>query len=117
MHENLHVGEKEGGAGESGKLNHCRRFGCLGRGKPSTRCTFDEGKDGQRLCVTGHVERKERYRIAKRVYVGEYAGSRSVGIQRKRCNDTVKECLKKRGLNFRKARRMVQDRSDWRGNF
>ena len=27
--------------------------------------------------------------------------------------DTVKECLRKRGLNVRKAKRMVQDRSEW----
>ena len=29
--------------------------------------------------------------------------------------DTVKECLKKRGLDVREARRMVQDRNEWRG--
>ena len=32
----------------------------------------------------GHVERMERYKIAKRVYVGECAGSRSVGSPRRR---------------------------------
>ena len=31
----------------------------------------------------GHVERMENDRIAKRVYVGEYAGSHSVGRPRK----------------------------------
>ena len=34
-------------------------------------------------------------RIAKRVYVGECAGDRSVGRPRKRWIDTVKECLRK----------------------
>ena len=34
--------------------------------------------------------------IARRVYVGECAGSRSVGRVRKKWIDTVKECLKKR---------------------
>ena len=63
----------------------------------------------------GHVERMERDRIAKRVYVGECAGSRSEGRPRKRWIDTVKECLKKRGLDIRQAKRMVQDRSEWRG--
>ena len=50
----------------------------------------------------------------KRVYVEECAGSRSVGRRRKRWIDTVKECLKKRGLEIRQARRMVQDKSEWR---
>ena len=39
----------------------------------------------------GHVERIERGRIAKRVYVLECAGSRSEGGPRKKWNDTVKE--------------------------
>ena len=53
-------------------------------------------------------------------YVEECAGSRSVGRPRKRWIDTVKECLRKRGLDVRQARRMVQDMSEWwafvRGN-
>ena len=53
--------------------------------------------------------------IAKRVYVGEFAGSRSVGRLLKRWVDIVKECLKKRGLDVRQARRMVQDRNEWWG--
>ena len=54
-------------------------------------------------------------RIAKRVYVGECAGSHSVGRPRKRWIDTVKECLRKRGLDLRQARGMVHDRSVWWG--
>ena len=54
-------------------------------------------------------------RIAKRVYVGECASNRSVGRSRKRWIDTLKECLRKRGLNVRQAKKMVQDRSEWRG--
>ena len=57
----------------------------------------------------------ESDRITKRVHVGECAGSSSVGMPRKRWIDTVKECLKKRGSDVRQARRMVQDRSEWRG--
>ena len=53
-------------------------------------------------------------RIAKRVYVGKCAGSRSVGRPRKRWNDTV-ECSRKRGLDVGQARRMVQDKIEWRG--
>ena len=63
----------------------------------------------------GHVERVEKGRIAKRIFVGECAGIRSVGMPRKRWIDTMKECLKKRGLDVRQARRMVQDRSEWWG--
>ena len=54
-----------------------------------------------------HVKRMEKNRIAKRVYVGEYAGSHSVRRLQKRWIDTVKEYLKKRGLDVWKARRMV----------
>ena len=61
------------------------------------------------------MERIDRDRIAKRVYVGDCAGSRSATRPRKRCIDTVKECLRKRGLDVRQARRMVQDRSECRG--
>ena len=34
---------------------------------------------------------------------------------RKRWTDTVKDCLRKRGLDGRQARRKVQDRSEWPG--
>ena len=34
---------------------------------------------------------------------------------RKRWTDTVKDCLRKRGLDVKQARRMVQDRSEWQG--
>ena len=54
-------------------------------------------------------------KIAKRVYVGECAGSHSVGRQQKRWIDNMKDCLKNRGLDVKQARRMVQDRSKWWG--
>ena len=60
----------------------------------------------------GHVERDK---IDKRVYVGESAGSRSVSRTRKKWINTVKDCLKKRGCDVRQSRRVVQDRSEWRG--
>ena len=47
--------------------------------------------------------------ITKRVYVGEFNGNRSAGRPRKRWLDTVKECLKKRGLD------VPQDRSVYEG--
>ena len=75
----------------------------------------DEKIDEGVLRWLGRVERMENDRIGKRVYVGEYAGSRSVGRPRKRRIDTVKNCLKKRGLDVRQAKRMVPDRSVCRG--
>ena len=56
------------------------------------------------------MKRMENDMIAKRVYVEGCARSRSVGRPWKRWIDTVKKCLKKRGLHVRQARRMVQDR-------
>ena len=49
------------------------------------------------------------------VYVGECTGNHSVGRSQKRWNDTVEECLRKRGLDVRQARGMVQYRSKWWG--
>ena len=49
-----------------------------------------------------------------RDYVGVCAGSRSVGRPRKIWIDTVKEFLRKRGLDIKQARRMLQDMSEWR---
>ena len=65
----------------------------------------------------GHEERMERDLIANRVYVGECAGSRSEGRTRKRRTDTVKECLRKKGLDVRRARRMVGECMGHRGGF
>ena len=52
-------------------------------------------------------------RIAERVYVGECADSHSMGRPRKRWIDIVKDCLLRRGLYVRQARRMVHDKSKW----
>ena len=52
----------------------------------------------------------ENNRIIKMGYVGEYAGSCSVGRSQKRWIDTIKGCLKKRFLDVRQARRMVHNR-------
>ena len=78
---------------------------------------LDERIDEGILQWFGHVERMERDRITKRVYVGECGGSRSMGKPRKRWIDPVKESLKKRGLDVRQVRRMVQVRWGFvRGN-
>ena len=79
-------------------------------------CRVEKGLD-ERIDkgLFGHVERMERDSIAKRVYVGECTGTLSVGRLWKRWIDTVKDCLKKRRLDIRQARRMVQDGSEWWG--
>ena len=48
-----------------------------------TKC-IDEKIDQDVLRWFGHVEGMENNRIAKRIYVGEFAGSRSAGRPRKR---------------------------------
>ena len=70
---------------------------------------LDERIDEGVLRWFGHVERMERDRIAKRVYVGVCAGSSSVGRPWKRWIDTVKDYLRKRDLDVKQAMRMVQD--------
>ena len=72
----------------------------------------DEKIDEGVLRWFGHVERMEKERIAKRVYVGQCAGSRSVGRPRKRWIETVKDCLIKKVFVLRQAKRMVQDTSE-----
>ena len=69
---------------------------------------LDERIDEGVLRWSGHVERMGKERIAKRIYIGECAGSCSVGRPRKRSIDIVKDCLKKRGLDVRQARRMCR---------
>ena len=69
----------------------------------------DEKIDGV-LQWFSHVERMESARIAKKVYVREWTGIRSVGRLWK--IDTMTDCLKKRGLDVRQVRRMLHDRSE-----
>ena len=52
----------------------------------------------------------ENGRIAKRIYVGECAGSRSVGRVWRRWINTVNDYLKKRVLDVGHGRRMGHDR-------
>ena len=63
----------------------------------------------------GKVDRMGKERIAKKVCVGEWVGSCSVDRPWKRWIDTVKDCLRKRGLGVKQAWTMVQDRSEWQG--
>ena len=51
------------------------------------------------------MEKMENDRYAKRVYLGECAGTLSVVGFRKRWIDTVKDCLKNKGFDVRQTRR------------
>ena len=62
---------------------------------------LDERIDEGVLRWFDHVEKMKNDRIAKRIYVGECAGSRSVDRPRKRWIDSVKDFLRKRDLDVR----------------
>ena len=70
-------------------------------------CAIRSVVNARSLVRPYHVERMENDRIAKRFYVGECASIRSVSRPRKRWNDTLKDCLKKRGLDVKEVRRMI----------
>ena len=62
---------------------------------------IDERIDGSILRCFDHVEKMEKDKISIRVYVGECDGNHSVYRPQKRWTDTMKEYLKKRGLDIR----------------
>ena len=68
----------------------------------------DERIDEGVLRWFDHVNRMEKDRI-DRVDAGECAVTRSVGKPRRRWIDSVKDALRKRYLDVRQTRRMVQD--------
>ena len=70
---------------------------------------LDEKIDEGVLRWFGHIERMENDRIAKRVCVGECASIRSVDRLWKRWVNTMKDCLRKIGLDVRQARIEVND--------
>ena len=63
----------------------------------------------------GHMERMEESRLVKRVYSGECEGNNAFGRPKKKWIGSVRDCLGKRGMNLDEARRMVGNRSEWRG--
>ena len=54
-------------------------------------------------------------RIAEIVYVGKCDDSHSVSRPQKIWIDTVKDCIRKRGLDVGQAKEMLQDRSELQG--
>src|SRR5678815_3266590 len=62
----------------------------------------------------GHVERIDDSRLVKRIFSGEYAGSRPVGRQKKKWIESVKECRKERNVSLAEARRKVHNMSKYR---
>ena len=70
---------------------------------------MDEKINESVLQWLGHMERMENNTISKRVYELECAGSRTVGKPRKGWIDTMKDCLKKRSLDVRQAKRVMYE--------
>ena len=62
----------------------------------------------------GHVERKDEYRIARRVLMTEVSGGRVRGRPRLGRMDGVKEELGNRGTTVEAARQCAKDRKEWR---
>ena len=54
-----------------------------------------------------HVERMEKDRIAKKVYVGECAGICSLGRLQKRGIETMKDCLWKKRFGCQASKGMI----------
>ena len=71
----------------------------------------DERIDEGILRWFSHEEKMEMDRTAKRVYVEDCVRICSVGRPRKGWIGAVKDCLRKRGLDVRQTRKMVQDRN------
>ena len=82
------------------------------RGLCRVRNSLEEMFDECVLRWFGHVEKMERDRITKTVYGGDCASNHSVGRPWKKWIDTMKGCLRKRGLDVMQEKRMVQDRSE-----
>ena len=61
-----------------------------------------------------HVERKDEYRMARRVLMGEVSGGRVRGRQRLGWMDGVKVALGNGGMTVDAARQCAKDRNAWR---
>ena len=57
----------------------------------------------------------DKWKFTKKINKSGVDGFRKIGIPRRRWRlFRFKDCSRKRSLNVRQARRMVQDRSEWR---
>ena len=62
----------------------------------------------------GHVERIDKYRMARRVLMAEVSGGRVRGRPRLGWMDGVKVALGNRGMTVEAARQCTKDRKGWR---
>ena len=62
----------------------------------------------------GHVERMDDRRSVKRMYSGKCVGNRPDGRQKKKWNESEKECLEERNVSLAEVRRKVHNRIEWR---
>ena len=61
-----------------------------------------------------HVERKNEYRMARRVLMDEVSGGRVRGRPRLGWMDGVKVSIGNRGMTVEAARQCAKDRKEWR---
>ena len=62
----------------------------------------------------GHVERMDKYRMARRVLMAEVSGGRVRGRPRLGWIDGMKVALGNRGMTVEAARQCAKDRKEWR---
>ena len=64
--------------------------------------------------ISGHVERMDGYRMARRVLMAEVGGGRVRGRPRLDWMDGVKVALGNKGMTVEAARQCSKDRKEWR---
>jgi hypothetical protein len=67
---------------------------------------------GQRISWLGHLERREEYRMPKKIFTQELEGTRRRGRPRKGWKEEVERDL--RELGVRRWKNMVTDRKKWK---
>ena len=70
--------------------------------------------DQRVLKWSGHVERMDEYRMARRVLVAEVSGERVRGMPRSGWMDGVNVALGNRGMPVEAARQCAKDQKEWR---
>ena len=75
---------------------------------------FSMFSDQRLLRWSGHVERMDEYRFARRILMAEVRGGRVRGRLRLGWMDGVKVSLGNRGMTVKASRQCAKDRKEWR---
>ena len=84
------------------------------RRRAGIKMELESRADQRVLKWSGHVERMDDYRMAKRVLMAEVSGGRVRGRPRLGWMDGVKVALGNRGMTVEVARQCVKDLKEWR---